>query len=251
MSHFYSPLIHRAVSQRRCTVWLRHSVVEKILQLATDFNTSWIRLYYVAEICYYLLCDLHSARKINVLDHPSKPGPLPLRETHLREEFLLPLTAAGVAGSSGRAGVHSCTDINSAPCMSNSRNILEVPVAIFALVMKTPPVLKWFMEGWAGNGIYGLRTAETINRDAPASSAPVWMSRRWLWLGHAWSHGWQHAGSPRARISTGCLSFSSQCLQLSHLGETSPGCLQRDSHPDSSALLSHSLSCSSTVRRMV
>lgn len=98
----------------------------------------------MAEICYYLLCDLdgEKKKKKNLLHHKSKPGPLPLRETHLLEEFLLPLTAAGVAGSSGRAGVQSCTDINSAPRMSNSRNILEVLVAVFALVMKTPPILK-------------------------------------------------------------------------------------------------------------
>lgn len=188
---------------------------------------------------------------MNLLHHPSKPGPLPLCETHLLEEFLFPLTAAGVAGSSGRAGVQSCTNINSAPRMSNSRNILEVLAAIFALVMKTPPILKWFMEGWAGNGIHSWRTAETINHDSAALSAPVWMSQGWLWLGHAWSHSWQHTGSPRASISTACLSFSSQCLQLSHLGAALPRCLQRGSHPGSSALLSHTLSCSSSVRRMV
>lgn len=55
--------------------------------------------------------------------------------------------------------------------MSNSRNVLEVLVAIFALVMKIPPILKWFMEGWAGNGIYGFRTTETISHDATAMSA--------------------------------------------------------------------------------
>lgn len=79
---------------------------------------------------------------MNLLHHPSKPGPLPLCEAHLLEEFLFPLTAAGVAGRSRWAGVQSCTDINSAPPMSNSRNILKVLVAIFALVMETPPVLK-------------------------------------------------------------------------------------------------------------
>lgn len=183
---------------------------------------------------------------MNLLHHPSKPGPLPLHETHLLEEFLFPLTAAGVAGSSGQAGVQSCTNINSAPCMSNSRNISEVLVAIFALVMKTPPIVKWFMGGWAGNGIYSLKTAQTINHDATACSAPVWMSQWWLWLGHAWSQGWQHSGSPRASISTGSLSFPSQCLQLSHPQVSAEGL-----HPDSCALLSHPLSCSSSSRRMV
>lgn len=121
----------------------------------------------MAEICYYLLCDLHSARKMNLLRHPSKPGPFPLHETHSRGEFLLPLAAAG----------GSCTGINSAPCMSNSRNVLEVLVAVFALVMKIPPILKRFMEGWAGNGIYGFRTMETMSHDATATSARVWMSQ--------------------------------------------------------------------------
>lgn len=46
---------------------------------------------------------------MNLLHHPSKPVPLPLREAHLLEEFLFPLTAAGVAGRSRRAGVHNCS----------------------------------------------------------------------------------------------------------------------------------------------
>lgn len=39
--------------------------------------------------------------------------------------------------------------------MSNSRNVLKVLVVIFALVMKIPPIIKWFMEGWAD--IYASR----------------------------------------------------------------------------------------------
>lgn len=134
----------------------------------------------------------------------------------------------------GPAGVQSCTDINSTPCMSNSRNILEVLVAIFASVMKIPPILKWFMDGWAGNGIYTFRTRKAISHDATARSVRAWMSQRWLWLRHAWSHSWEDTGSPGARISTSCLSFSSQCLQLSHLG-AAPTCVWRGAHIHTSA----------------
>lgn len=48
----------------------------------------------------------------------------------------VPLAAAG------QAGAPSCPRIIPAPPMSNPRSVSEVLVAIFAWVMKTPPVLK-------------------------------------------------------------------------------------------------------------
>lgn len=124
--------------------------------------------------------------------------------------------------------------------MSNSRNVFEVLVAIFALVMKIPPILKWFMEAWAGNSIYGFRSVEVISHDAAVRSAWVWMSQRWVWLGHAWPHSQQCIRSPGARISAGCLSFSSQCLWLSNFGAALHRCLERGSHPHHGSAAKHS-----------